>query len=346
LSVAIDLLNSGVQSLQIAVCRAYYNFYPVKEGYKEEDINIIDRVLKSSDEHVVSNAIDVLFRVLQINKPLVIDFLKHINIGISTAIADKALQFLGEQLLTSFKSLSEEDVNYFLEKLIPLEDLDEYWIENFLANASQYYATQTAKFFMTRTQKAVEEQNWHYKPSRQHAVPLRFRESTEFSFLLGQISNWIEPHTTDTEYFYYSVSALLNTIFYPLDHHLLSFLSEFINKGNPIYFRMISTILYKAPSNFVFEHKDFVVIFLERMKKYDNEFYQQAVSDLCASATCGMKHAVWGKPYPEDIKLKDAAEKVLQDLARSSPAYPLYKELKKHAEQNIKRCQTEHENFE
>jgi hypothetical protein len=108
----------------------------------------------------------------------------------------------------------------------------------------------------------------------------------------------------------------------------------------------MSHILRESAPEFVFQHRPFVIRFLEKAKQYGKDVFDNAVSALYCSAVQGMRSGTPGEPFPEDLQMNEEADKALSELSRFSPAYRLYESLKQSAEQDIQRSIQERETFE
>ena len=53
------------------------------------------------------------------------------------------------------------------------------------------------------------------------------------------------------------------------------------------------------------------------------EVFDKAVSALYGSAIAGLRSGIPGEPFPQDIMIRDEAEKALQEIPRFAPAHRL-----------------------
>ncbi|MGA7952429.1 MAG: hypothetical protein WCA07_02805, partial [Gloeobacterales cyanobacterium] len=340
LSVAHQFLETDSRTLLAALGSAYSAFVPNGKVYDEEDIAILQKILSSTDQWILCNAVDAMRTVQQVagnNPRLVIDLLKCVDLSISNRVTDQVFMLFREEE-ELFRALTEEDIKYFLEKLIPLPRLEGYWVDTFLSRLSKYNAQFTADFFMARVEYAAEtKKDWPYLPCNYGPflqVPLRFRESTEFGLLLRQIYQWMKSKAED-DYFRHRASELFDAMFSPFDRELISFIEDWIDESTPSDMRIITQILNEAHRNFVFEHQGFVVRFLDRAKQAGKQVLNDAVDALYRSATTGSKSGPTGEPFAEDLVMKEEAEKALKEIPRFSPAYKLYELIKSNAEGSI-----------
>lgn len=349
LTVARKFIETGFSELLKAIGRAYSTLDLKDDGYTEEDLTLLRGVLSSKDEWVARNGIEAIRYVAQNNKALAIDLLKCVDIGISSKVADEVLVLFQRDEMIPFRLLTDADIVYFLNKLMPIPELDGYWIETFLSKVSRYHAQRAAAFFMSRVEHAAITDDWHYRPCNHGPythVPLRFRESEEFSSLLRQVTQWMKTHTEKDYQFKHRAGELFSVMFNPLDDELLGFILDWVDVGTPDDMQIISQVLRESRPNFVFEQRTFVTKFLDKAKQHGKETLDNAVSALYSSAITGLRSGTPGEPFPQDIMMRDEAKKALQAISRFAPARRLYESLKKSAEADINRSLRERETFD
>ena len=339
------LLNSGKKIIYESVSRCYS-----REKYEEEDIFIIKKMLISPYQSVVISTFYIIQLLARQDYSQAINLLKQTDIRLSTEIAGNMLSaFNDNETVIPFRLLTEEDVQNFIDKLVELPNLNDYWIDTFLANSSRYYANYTAKFFMKRVELWAETDRYDYKPLNlpsQNQINLRFRESPEFGYLTDELLSWIQIYNGNKSKFYCEAAKLLKVIFIIFDKEFINFLSKLINSGSESDFLIASSLLREADDDFVFTNQDFVIKYLEKAESCGNECYEIALYDLFSSAFYGVRSSVVGHPSQKDVQIKEKSEKILNIISDFSPAYRLYKELKENAEINIKRSMKIYEYFE
>jgi len=346
--IATRFLESNIRELHFAVASSYGRYGWTGATFGARDQAILKQVVASKDEWVVASATQAIRAVAKQDCRGAIELLKSVDFEISSKVADEVLVLFQGSEDISFSMLTENDVDCFLEKLMALQELEGHWIETFLAMCSKYHAQKTAAFFMKRVEHAAHEQNWRYRPCNHGPyghVPLCFRESPDFGLILRQVSQWMRAHGSDY-WFNYSAAELFETMFKPFDSELLGFLQEWIDIASAEDVDVISQILKESSGNVVFDHRQFVIRFLEKAKQFGKERLDNALSSLFAAASSGVRSGTVGEPCPRDVKVKELAEKALNEIPRFSPAYRLYEWLKKGAERDIDRSLKERERYE
>jgi len=345
---------------QVAGC---YSLRVFKEGnYSQDDLNIIRGLLTSSNLQVVNPAVAAVYRLAKIDKRQAIDLLLTVDFASFPDVAHKVLMCFYDDKTLPFSELTPNDIKAMLAKLIPVQELDDYWIRMFLSKTSCFHSELTASFFMARVEKRVmllagqnekgigilDSQAWKYRVCISDISPgekLRFRDSADSPEIMKKMWEWMRKKGNQDQFPELS-GELFFSMFGPLDTQILPFLKNKIDEGTPTDSLLVSQILSHADSLFVFEQRPFVTSFLEKAKALGREMYDQVFSSLLSSSTCGVKKGIHGEPFPEDVRMRDESEKALSETLRFSPAYPFYETLKKHAEWNIKKTLLVREAFD
>lgn len=135
-------------------------------------------------------------------------------------------------------------------------------------------------------------------------------------------------------------------MFHPFDKELVDYLDEWLKTAEAGDIQILSQILSESFSDFVFEHRAFVERFLDKAHQFGKKQLDSAMGHLFRASMSGVKQGLPGEPFPQDVSMKEKAEEALKEISRFSPAFRLYDDLKKHAEQNIGRSVKSRENFD
>ncbi len=347
-SIATRFLGTDAKELHFAVSSSYGRYGETGAVFKEDDLALLQQVLSSKDEWVATSAVYAVRAIAKQEYRIAIELLKQIDFSISSKVADEVLLLFQKSEVIPFSLLTEKDIDCFLEKLMALQELDGYWTETFLANCSKYHAHKTALFFMKRVERGASEQNWRYRPCNHGPyshVHLRFRESHDSTLILRQVAQWMKTGR-DNLWFSYRSAELFETMFRPLDTELIGFIQNWLDVADAEDINIISQILKEASEDVVFKHRQFVLRFLEKAKQSGKEQLENALTSLYAAASSGMRSGTLGQPFPQDIRTKELAEKVLNETPRFSPAHRLYEWLRRDAAIDIERSLKERELYE
>jgi hypothetical protein len=293
------------------------------------------------------NALSIVRRIAgRKDHQLAIDLLRLVDFG-ATGLADETMALFGH--VVPLDQLSERDVREYLDKLMAIPELDGHWIDTFLQYASQHHAEITAQFFMKRVEYSADHKDWSYRPCNYGPcahIPLSFREAKEFSEILRRVVNWMKSRDENDYRFHEHAGQLFETMFGLVDERILGFVSDWLDTAKPAELKSIGKIFSKASEGFIFAHRALVVRLLEKAAGFGKDVLRSIISDLYGAAISGMRSGVPGEPFPQDVKMKEEADKVLCELPRFSPTYELYDAVRKHAEMDIARCRQEAEMFE
>lgn len=349
LEKAKSFLASGNREMLARLGQAYTLF----SEYTPDDIVIQKALLAHDDSWVVANALRGIRNVANANPTLAISLLQEANIGTSKQLADDVFVLFVHSGIP-FELLAEDDIDVFLKKLMVLPEIDGYWTDAFLSKLSERHAPKAAKFFRDRVEHSVAIEQWRYRPCNYGPYghfPLRFRSSPDFSLILREMVVWMKtqkPEWNDRQkrMFRDSAAQLFHTMFHPVDSELVGAVQNWVEVATAEDMPLISQIFNEVDPDFVFQHKDFVVRFMDKAKQYGKDIIALAEFNFYASATGGVRTGTPGEPFDRDIKMKENADTVLKDLPRFSSAYNLYNLIKQHAEQSIQRSLMDREMFE
>jgi hypothetical protein len=97
----------------------------------------------------------------------------------------------------------------------------------------------------------------------------------------------------------------------------------------------VTLLLRSAPSNFLFDRRDFVVEVLENAHSISDDCYKNVGSDFFSCAVSGLRKGIPGAPKDHDVNIRDRATETLRKLQIGSPAYRFYESLVNYGEREI-----------
>jgi transcriptional regulator with XRE-family HTH domain len=340
-------IKSDSRELHAAVGSAFGLLGPQELPLYANELTIFKQLLSANDQWIVQSTIGSVRIVAKEDDRLAIDLFKQVDIGISAELADNVFMNFAPDNGELLASLAAEEVDVFLSGLMRLPELNGYWIEVFLAAVSATHALRLVRFFIDRVNHAADSEDWNYRPCNHGPyahVPLRFRESADFDVALRQVSQWMTSR--DGLLFRERGAQLFETMFKPFDDVIVGSLQRWCDAATEADIRTIAKILSESHPTFVFEHRAFVERFLERAKQFGKNILDEAIGQFFRSAIGGVRSGTVGEPTPEDLLMKQEAEKILSDLPRFAPAYPLYDSIARHAGWSIDRSIRDGEAFE
>jgi hypothetical protein len=202
---------------------------------------------------------------------------------------------------------------------------------------------------MKRVEHAAQREDWHFRPCNYGPyghISLRFREADDVDDLLRQVVGWMRSGDATNYRFKDEASKLFEAMFGLVDERILGFLGDWVDTATPPELESISAILSNGEPDFVFERRELVVRLLDKAECFGPDLFRDIKQELYMAAVSGVRSGVLGEPYPQDIEMKEKAEKALAELPRFSPAYELFEAIRKHAEREIARTLQQAELFE
>ena len=335
--LAQQLLRTTDSDLYAAIGRGYAGIQFDERPVEFEDIAIIEELLPSRDEWVVHCSLGAVRQISKQDAGKAIELLQLVKLDLSSSLTDEVCSLFTREELP-FRLLSEDQIQHFLEQLVSLPELEGYWIETFLANASESHSIATAEFFLARSARFLETQDWTYRACNHGPysyVPLRFKSSTEYSSVRRLVIDWVYHYGVDDHAALRQAGEMFVTMFNPLDSEMASFFVSWLEKATDTDLSIIGAILAESLPVFILSEKELVIAALEKAAAFGPEALEDMTGGLYRAAISGGRSGIVGQPTDEDLRMKDVASQVLDELPRFSPARKLYSLLKKDAERNI-----------
>lgn len=335
-SLLLQLFNSTHVNLRRGVANAIGEIL-CSNNLPMEEMNVLHKLLNSDDQLEVLIALRAIRQVAQINPEEAKNLILSTNFSNSVKIADEVCTLFHENGSLPASKLDEVFVMKFLEKILTLPNISEFWLEHFLSVCSEQYPRETLSFFMRRVEYAQLTQNYSFRPCNYGPyvhTPLKFRLSAECDYLMRALWRWSRENYEKDAKFEYFASHVFLPIFSPIDDSVISFLREKLN-GDELDIQLIGKLLRDAPSNFSIANYSFIVDFLTVAKSFGKKTLDQVTNELYCSAVSGLKQGIAGVPFARDIEVRDLSKKMLENLPQFSPAYSLYSLINKDAERNI-----------
>jgi hypothetical protein len=299
---------------------------------------------------VVLNAIGAMHRFGQENPRLALDMLRHVNFNADAHVVDRVFLVFHSDQSRVFAAMQDGDVDYILSQLKPIAELNGHWVETLLAHLSRHFPERTCLFFMDRVELAAKDENFsgmrpiNYGPWVQ--VPLRFRESERFRVVMDMVWNWMVARDAGDWRFEHNAAALFEGMFLPVDEVVLGFLSAKLTTASKQDLRWVASVVGHADPDFVFDHVDFVLSFLETCDRIGRPARRKGVDALMRAAISGLRSGTPGEPFQRDLENAKRAGEILPRLSRLSGAYEFYSAILREAERDIGRARQEAEFFD
>lgn len=329
---------------QLAYCIG--DIWDVNDPNSFED-KLLEMFLSSEDSLEVLITVEALGKVGLQNISRLLDLIKITNHLNNERIVDELIQIFCNPQGISIDELELKHITEILNKIKDVQNLDGYWIQDFLSKAWQKFPSEVLDFFKKRVEKCMTIKDYSFRPAYGPVVhsKLKFNESIRFDILIREVWAWMRSFSDEYGDFNYYSSQLFEMIFLPIEQNLLSFFREKIN-GDSLDITLIIDMLGNANDTFVFDNFDFVVELLQACKRNGKSLLERARSKLYSSTISGVREGIPGEPFPKDLENLSRSTEILNKISQVSPAYDLYEWIKKDALFNIDQANKERKLYE
>lgn len=337
-----DVMKEDAEASLFSIAEAYAR-YRSPSGYDSDDIAILKKIVSSPNPSIAFYSSHAIRRVSETDKSTAIDLLMSCNMTASAHALHELFLLLADNAVLPVEAMAEEQVEHFLSVLMPLEKLDDHWVQDFLKDALQRFPEKVISLFKVRIMRAVAEEDWHLRPvphGPYRQCKFNLIQHPQGSFLLAELLTWALEHK-DNFTFNYRFGELIEALCSPFDSAVIAVFQKWLEAGGREHLEVVASALREAPNDLAFTHKDFAIWLLRRTQSFGDEILKEISSRLYACSTTGMRSGTPGKPFPQDIELRDNAKSALNGLGRFEPAYTLYANILRHAEDQIARQEEE-----
>lgn len=302
-----------------------------------DNLSTLINYIHSNDSIDVSNASRVLACWAQTHPQIAKILIKNIDYSNSSLLNNELFQAINHVIQLNVNT-NKWAYQYIISRINPLIDYSGYSVINFIADASFYYPTETARFLLKIT---------HHSKSFLRFPTLFSADSFNFRFIETEMFHqvldiiWCEFSKESTAEALYPISRLINQISIRNPGRLVDYLKEKINQNaTKSEWEAIANILWMIGHDFVFAHHDFVDLILNYSKNINHDLCEKISNNLYSSTVNGTKWGTPGKPAERDLEILEKSKKCLSNTALLSAAYPLYQKLIKYSENEIKNTRT------
>ncbi|MCY4090681.1 MAG: restriction endonuclease [Caldilineaceae bacterium] len=302
-----------------------------------EDIEATRVLLDHEDIDVRGQAIGSLSDLAEAHPRVAIDLAKGAAVGDNVHLAKNLCQLFSNGRGIPFRELTSDDLKAFISKLEDIQEVDDYFINNFLVKASEQDARAVADLLLTRVRKKTDARpDYRPLPILGFRNPLiGFAASPDQESILREIRDTLlEPGSSSIEHW---MAQLFREV--SLDSESaasLKVLNEWINSGSAGRIESAARLVAEAPPAFVFRNVEFTANLQERAYEAGSDCYRSVASNLRSSALSGTRSGTPGQPKPEDVTIRNKASAVKSNFDAGSPPYRFYDSLVNFAEASIK----------
>jgi len=266
-------------------------------------------------------------------KRIGIDIALDVNIGDDADLADALCSIFNEKHGIPIEDLTDEQLNFFIEKIKPVRNIDKYHIFKMLQKASVRIPRSIVHLLLNRI-KLYRGYSENYLP-----LPhLGFRENIFIncsnSIIFKPILNEIRGFALENKNNFW-ISILFKNISGNFSDMSLMILNEWVLTDDANRITAVGDLLRHASTDFIFIHTNFISNLLEHSYHTGNECYNYIRYILTEIENDETHSRTLGKPSPEKVDLRDRASKALKQFEVGSLTYKYYNSVKTNAELSI-----------
>ncbi len=338
-----NLIGTSTKGARI-VAEAYARFEPAR-GYAEADVSLLRSIFSSQDEVVLHYASRAARQVARCDKPLAVSLACSVDLVSAGRAVHDLFMWLSHRDTIPRECIGEEQWRQLLANLEPVEDLDDYWIRQFLKDALQVSPDDLIRFIKNRLARAEGLENWSYAPLTKpfkEGESLGLLELADSARHLRTLLDWALERAENNDSLQRLGQAIAG-LCGDYDEKLLDQLMQWMVGGSDRHARVVAAVLADAQDDIIFDHSDLVRRILATAQGISQEAVRRISSSLHMASTFGIRSTTPGEPFPEDVRMEKHASEVLGTLSRWDPAYELYDSLLRSAKLGIERQQREKE---
>lgn len=309
----------------------------------DEDRDVIRLIFRSEDTSVLATAARVFREVAEKEKRFAIEILADASPKLVQVSHGEIFMWLDDDKVIPFDSIPSEDLTRIVELLTVPDRLDDHYLHRFLTKVAERDPRQIIELAKKRLDQAIANEDWNYSPIGRlgggAAESLNLLAHTDGPMMFRETLDWALPRAAaDSGYqFSYRFADLVTGVFGCSEPSFASTLEAWCVGGGEKHYAVLAAVLRETPNSLVFSQHAFVLRILRAARSIGRFTHKAVSSSLFASALGGVRSGIPGQPFPTDLDMKERAEQILASLAKSDPAFSLYDDIRRHAEESIGR---------
>lgn len=328
--------SEGSAEVLVQLAEAYARFEPSRP-YTTQEVDLFRRIFESKDSRALFVASSLARQVAGRSPALAVELICSVDFEVNPRAAHDMFMWIA-----SGKTIPEGDVankrSELLEKLVVLEELDDYWVRAFLAESIKEDPAALVALVKARLIEATRRNDWSYEPLRKehNGNGLGLLAVEGGPRLLRELLDWALDESADlpsAQRFGEAVSGLCGNFDLPLLDLLLMWMSS----GSQAHATLVARVLRESQPALIHEHPKFIRDILNEAELIGKNALDDIRSSIATAAHSGVRGGTPGEPFPEDVRLEQHCVQMLASLSRAEPAFDLYDELLKDARYAIAR---------
>jgi len=335
----IDNLLEGDEG-HLQVVAEGYLFATNLAPYADIDLRALRRIFASVTGPILRYTPRIAREVARYDKRLAIDLILSLDLDCALRHSRDFFMWIVHEDAIPFDMIHDDQLRCLIGGLRHATRLDDHWTNDFLKKTIRRVPDSVIELAKTRIEDAIASEDWG-KQSLGGGI-LGDREAFDLMSLpigretLRGLLDWALGRIGGYA-FNYRFSELIKVLCSPYDTASVAALEDWLAGGTDQHFKVITAIVREAGPRLIYAHEGFVARTLKAARSVSRKTHKDLSSAIFAASISGMRSGAPGQPFPSDLELRAMAEQRLAPLAKSDPAFDLYRELHDHAIHEIER---------
>lgn len=338
---------SKKESVRRAV--AHYFSYSVRpEVINDQEVELVGQLARDPDEGVRARVASGIGHLAEARLSAAIHLAKTIECGPGNDVTHQlfmSLMFSPGQRGVLEKA-SDADVASLVSKLCDVPSIDDHSVNEFLAYAAKRVPNEVVELLLGRISRCVGRDVNAFRPMPYDGHPdlSALVDHPDYSKWLRRVRDqyvraeplerfWL-PRLYDRLTKQYSTESGFRV------------LDEWIIEGEEEHIVSAAGLFSDASRRQVFSNIEWVAALIRTASKTSDECLKRVSARLYGAVISEGKSGTPGKPFPQDIQLKEQASNIAVSLQDGSPERKFFASLVDYAEREIQRAITDDEELE
>ncbi|MFG2885326.1 helix-turn-helix domain-containing protein [Streptomyces sp. NPDC048297] len=323
-----------------AVTEALQQYIPEPSVREAGALALARALADHSDPTVRAGVLGMAVSMLPTSKDTALELLTSVPFGETGAAPYRLWWAFTMDRLLSWDQLTDSQRSFFLSQLTALPTLNDHTVQQFVAHLAEADPEATVGLLFGRIER------WEQDPAKKHFDPLPYQWSVPLPFsgsparldLMRSVLNWLAQPRENPWRRELHAPELFWTVAGPADDLALSLLLEPYQEGDRDLAHAAAPLLNKLPKYIVWEHVAYVTVLLKTASRLSEDLFRRTAGNLHAAVVSGFRSGTPGQPYPEDLDIRERAQRIRASLPRGSAVDLFYKALVDSAQHNIDRA--------
>ena len=333
------LVSTGRTALRMSVAYAFGWGLASAPPVSSAELTVIRELSADDDVRVVHQLSQGLRYIAEGSPRMALTIILEMRVGRSEQLASEALQLFSNGGPLRIDKLGNDELDRIVEELVMCNQIDDYWIQAFLALMSRSDLQRVVRLLQRRveyTESLDEPADYRPVPFRwHHKWGLESRGTQEGRWILEDLRDWAARESPGGIRCFYG-PRLFAAVANGFDDEVLGVI-ELGLMASAATACNVAELLSAVPRSFAWSHVQWIVSTLDDADRRDAEICRSIGDALHTALMSGVRAGSPGEPFPEDVEQRDEARKVADILPAGSPGERFYRSLQRAAEHAIER---------